>query len=64
MNPKRLKGYGLGCILMDSLLLIDLAIRMYTGKTTWVELVMLIVLSVLIVIPVVVLIRKNRRKGK
>ena len=61
MPPKETK-YGIGSIIADCILLVEVIIDICTGKLTWYNLLILILLSILLGITIVVLMRRRRRK--
>lgn len=51
----------IGLIALESIMFVDLAIDLYTGEMTWIELCWILILCVLLAIPIVVFMRKRRK---
>lgn len=65
MGSEKLGKYGIGCVIADCLLVIDLAIDIFSGQLTWHGLLMLIVLSVFmgaLMFSLIKRMRKNRKR--
>ena len=62
--PQKETKYGIGAIIADCLLLVEVIIDIYTGKLTWFNLLILILLSIILGITIVVLMRRRRRKER
>ena len=60
--PRKEIKYGIGSIIADCILIVEVIIDIYTGKLTWYNLLILILLSILLGITIVVLMRRRRRK--
>ena len=54
-------GSVIGLIVLESIMFIDLAIELYTGEMTWIELCWILIFCVLLAIPIFVIIRKKRK---
>ena len=63
MSPKETK-YGIGSIIADCFLLVEVIIDIYTGKLTWFNLLAFILLSIILVAIIITLMRRRRRKER
>lgn len=61
MRPRETK-FGIGWIIADCLMMVEVIIEIYTGELTWPDLLLLILLSIILGISVVVLIKRYKRK--
>ena len=64
MNPRSKIRYGIGCLIADSVLILEAVIDIYTGKITPTELIFQIMLCVILTVPVIVLLKKYARNNK
>lgn len=64
MEPRRPVKYGIGCILVDCILIVEAIVNICTGRMTWVELFTIIVLSIIFAVLLIALIKKNTKKKK
>lgn len=61
MTSRKPSRSGIGLVALESIMFIDLAIDLYTGKVTWIELCWTLILCVLLAIPFFVFLRKKRK---
>lgn len=64
MKPGRSVKYGVGCIIVDFILIVEAIINIRTGRITGIELFTIIVLSIVFATLLVALIKKNMRKKR
>ena len=60
MKSGKTFGSVIGVIALESIMFIDLAVDLYTGEMTWIELCRILILCVLLAIPIFVFLRKKR----
>ena len=63
MKPNKSSGTLVG-IIIDVILFIDLAVDLYTGKMSCVDLIRIITLTLLLAIPFVIFMRRRVRKER
>jgi membrane protein implicated in regulation of membrane protease activity len=63
MPPKETK-YGIGSIIADCILLVEVIIDICTGKLTWFNFLVFILLSIILVALISTLMRRRRKKER
>lgn len=61
MTTVKPSGSSIGLIALESIMFIDLAIELYTGEMTWIELCRILILCVLLAILIFVILRKKTK---
>ena len=64
MDPRSKLKYGLGCLIADCVLILEIIIDIYTGRLTQTELLLQIMFCVILTVPVVVLFKRIAKKDK
>ena len=64
MDPRSKLKYGIGSLIADCILILEIIIDLYTGRSTPTKLLWAIAFCAILTIPVVVLLRKYARKRK
>lgn len=62
MDPRKSIKYGVGCIIADCLLLLEIIIGICKGEVTTIDIAKPLVLIIVIVIPVLIWIKSRRRR--
>ena len=60
MTTGKPSGTGIGSIVLESIMVIEIAIELYTGEMTWTELCWMLILCVLLAITIFLFLRKKR----
>ena len=63
MSPKETK-YGIGAIIADCLLMVEVIVDIYTGELTWFKLLIFILLGTILSATIIALARRRRRKER
>lgn len=61
MKSGKPSGSVIGAVIMESILFIEIAIDLYTGKMSWTDLSMILTICLLLAIPIVTIMRKKRK---
>lgn len=61
MRPRETK-FGIGWIIADCLMIVEVIIEIYTGELTWSDFLLLIFLSVILGTSVFMLMKRHRKK--
>lgn len=62
MKLDRSVKYGIGSLIVDVLLIIEIAVDVYTGNTTWLTLFAIIALSIILGVTIFKLLKKTVKK--
>jgi len=62
MDPRKLKKYGIGCIVADCVFLLEMIIGIYKGDITASDIYLPLALSSVLAIPIIVWIKTRKRQ--